>query len=89
MRLTSLFLMAAVAFGSTGCTTTLRTITATQWDQLGKAQYYMGYWEGNCLGAGGLCFSTRGKLLMCRLRDDNSMDCSEQTSLTEALRAKE
>ena len=88
-HLTNLMLLAVVSFGSTACLTTLHTITADQWDTLGKAQYYLGYWEGQCLGAGGMCFQTRGKLMMCRLRDDNSLDCAEQTSLTEALRAKE
>jgi len=88
MRLSSLILIATVALSS-ACTTTLHTITADQWDQLGKAHYYVGYWEGNCLGLGGMCFKTRGKLLVCRLRDDNSLDCAEQTSVTEALRAKD
>jgi len=86
-RFTTMFLLALVAFGSTACLRTLRTITAEEWDQLGKAQLYVGYWEGKC--SGGLCFSTKGKLLMCRLRDDNSMDCSEQTSLTDALATKD
>lgn len=88
MRWSSILLIASIGLTS-ACTTTLRTITADQWDQLGKSQYYVGYWEGNCLGAGGMCFSTRGKMMMCRLRDDNSLDCSEQTSVTEALRAKD
>jgi hypothetical protein len=79
-------LLGLVALGSTGCLRTLHTITAEEWDRDGRAQYYLGYWQGNCLGLG-MCFKTRGKLLMCRVRDDNSLDCAEQQSVTEALRA--
>lgn len=86
MRLTPI-LLGLIALSSTGCLRTLHTITAEQWDTEGRAQYYLGYWEGQCTG--GLCFKTRGKLLMCRVRDDNSLDCSEQQSLTEALQAKD
>jgi hypothetical protein len=80
-------LLAAVALASTGCLRTLHTITADQWDLNGRAQYYVGYWEGQCLGVG-VCFNTAGQLLMCRLNDDNSMSCSPQASVAEALKAK-
>lgn len=88
MKWTTPLLIGMVALLSTGCLRTLHTITAEQWDTTGKAQYYMGYWEGKCMGTG-WCFNTRGKVMMCRLRDDNSLDCAEQQSLTEALQAKE
>ena len=73
---------------STGCTTT-RSITADRWDQLGRSQYYLAYVED------GVCFENIGCILqktgmvMCSLRDDNSLDCSEQTSVAEALKAKD
>jgi len=86
-NLKNLCFLAFLALGSAGCIRTLHTITADQWDMLGREQYYLGYWEGQCIGVG-LCFKTRGKMLMCRVRDDNSLDCSEQQSVTESLRAK-
>lgn len=85
--LTQSLLISLVALGSTGCLQTLHTITAQKWDQQGRAQYYLGYWEGQCMGTG-LCFNTRGRLLMCNLNDDNSLSCSPQNSVTEALQEK-
>jgi hypothetical protein len=86
-QLKNLVIFGLLTLGSTGCMQTLHTITADQWDMQGREQYYLGYWQGQCLGVG-FCFQTRGKLMMCRVRDDNSLDCSEQQSLTEALQAK-
>ena len=71
---------------STGCQN-LRVVTADQWDQVGRSQYYLGYLEGTCFN--GACFNQKGKMVMCSLRDDNSLDCSEQTSVAEALKAKD
>lgn len=86
-HLRNALLLAGVALASSGCLRTLHTITSDQWDLEGRAQYYVGYWEGQCLGAG-FCFNTAGMLLMCRLNDDNSLSCSPQASVTEALKAK-
>lgn len=88
MNWKSLILICLVAVGAAGCTSTFHSITARQWDLEGRGQYYVGYWEGNCMGAGGLCFGTKGKVMMCRLNDDNSLACSPQASVTEALQTK-
>ncbi|TVQ93702.1 MAG: hypothetical protein EA397_03840 [Deltaproteobacteria bacterium] len=88
MNWTKFVLIGAIALASAGCTSIVHTITADQWDLEGRSQYYLGYWEGNCMGAGGLCFSTKGKLMLCRLNNDNSLACSAQPSVTEALETK-
>lgn len=86
-RFSTALLLTGLALASTGCMRTLHHITTTQWDPTGRAQYYVGYWEGQCLGTG-LCFNTSGQLLMCRLNEDNSMACAPQASVAQALKAK-
>jgi hypothetical protein len=86
-KLTNILLVGGIVLASSGCMRTLNSITTHQWDLEGRSQYYLGYWQGNCL-ANSWCFSTKGMVSMCRLNSDNSLSCSVQPSVTEAFKAK-
>lgn len=76
-----------LALTAQACVIPIRSVTADEWDQTGKAQYYVGFYEAKYL-VGLFVYQQRGKVLLCRLRDDNSLDCSEQSSLTDTLANK-
>jgi hypothetical protein len=67
-----------------GCTLTIRNVTATYLTQDGL---YVGYWEGTCKPIIG-CGAGDGKAKWCSLNADNSLTCTEQTAVSEVLARK-
>lgn len=79
-RMTQIGLVVA-ALLATGCTTTIRNVTATYWTSDGL---YVGYWEGACKPFLG-CGVGDGKVKWCALEADNSLLCREQDDLGRLL----
>jgi hypothetical protein len=79
-----LTLLAALLVAASGCATKVRTVTA---NGLTKDGVYVGYWEGTCYPFLG-CGIGDGKVTFCTLNADNSLTCTEQTSVDTLLARK-
>lgn len=93
MRTTSLFLLAGLALGTFGCSTTMRSLSAEAWvappgseaKTSGMAHnYYLTYWEGNCKPVLG-CGAGTTKVKRCNVAEDNSMTCVDEEEATKAF----
>lgn len=72
---------------STGCSVTIRNITAQSWDGDGKG-VYVGYWEGVCKPIVG-CGTGDGRIKWCKIDETNHLICEEQMEVFNLLQAKE
>jgi len=75
--------VAGLLLASTACATKIRTITANVGTSKGV---YIGYWEGTCMFG---CDLGDGKAMFCKVNDDNSLACSEQTEISALLARKQ
>ena len=73
-------LLLAVAFMSIACAT-IRTVSSAE---MTSDAIYIGYWEGECKPILG-CGVGDGKVKHCRVNDDNSLTCTEQTEVSALL----
>lgn len=83
MTLRTAGLLVGLSMLASGCTT-IRTVSSAGYTSQGV---YVGYWEGECKPILG-CGIGDGKVQYCKVEDDNSLSCTEQTEISALLARK-
>lgn len=84
MMRTPLLVLAAGTLLLVGCSTTTRSVTHINWyDEAEQSSAYVAYWEGQCSNTG--CERGDSYIKLCRVKEDNTLACEQQTEAEKLL----
>lgn len=75
------FIILIIALFFSACSTTVRSMTHTRWE---NGYAYFCYWEGSCSSFFG-CDKGKAVIKRCNYNDDNTATCVEETAANEVL----